>query len=438
MPTTTQYVNLPKDSRFAEGGITLPRCGRVTFDALFEKSSPIRFRVQIQDAPGASNATYSRQEQGRNSNFRTSDRIQSLLEDATHILMEARVHLGAAGGNTYRVSAIDANGNEVVAARDLETRRKLYYQVIKMKGMRLNVSTLTNHLKNEYWNSGRKHYLQLKEIVSLGDIGGHANFDQTTQSQIATLARAKYSRNRDPYCVAIILTDHMAAFETSTVRSAVFTVPPAGLPNVVVPLGTTTAPHAGNPRYLWQSLDSPGSAGDVWWVSGNFQATGPGASPSITQAMVTPAGATHTTEVSVNTSSLPAGWRGRAVLQLKMVNRFRTGLSLANSAVCVASRALWQNRPESQMKSTLVHEFGHKVGMVPGRQDENGNPTDAQLAQQGTYYARMGGHCNHGTDVCVMYGSIHAGRQDVFCATCSPNVRRLDMDASSAPGFAPI
>ncbi|MEX2208180.1 MAG: hypothetical protein WEF50_18300 [Myxococcota bacterium] len=407
-------------------------------DVLFEKSSPIRFRVQVRDAPGASNATYSRLERARNQNFRVSDRLQGVLDDATHVLMEARIHVGAAGGNAYQVSATDANGNEVVAPKDVETRRKLYYQVIKMRGMRLNVGTLTNHIKTEFWNSGRKHYLQLKEIVSLGDIAGFANFDTHTQGQISTLARARYSRDRDPFCIAIVLTDHMAASETATLRSGLFTVPPGGMPNVVVGLGTTTAPHVGSTRYLWQRLDTAGTPDDFWWVSGGFQPVGGGAPTPITQAMVTPAGATHTTQVSVDASGLAAGWRGRAVLELKMVNRFRTGLSLANNAVCVASRATWQNRPESQMKSTLVHELGHKVGMVPGRRDEHGSATNAQLAQQSTYYPLMGGHCNHGTNICVMFGSIHAGRQDVFCAICSPNVRRLDMDASSAPGFAPI
>ena len=118
-------------------------------------------------------------------------------------------------------------------------------------------------------------------------------------------------------------------------------------------------------------------------------------------------------------------------MRVKTVNRWRTGLSLGKNAICVATRAGWRQRGDDDMKSTLVHEAGHKVGMVP-------SGAARELPQQSTYYQLNGGHCNHSTNRCVMYGQIYQGRPNTFCSVCEKSVRRLDLDAASLPGFQPL
>ena len=99
--------------------------------------------------------------------------------------------------------------------------------------------------------------------------------------------------------------------------------------------------------------------------------------------------------------------------------------------ICVATISKWEQRKDDSMKSTLVHEAGHKIGMTSDGTGKSPN-------KQTTYYYKKGGHCNHNTYKCVMYGAIHSGRSNEFCTICNDSVRKLDLDASQLPGFKPL
>lgn len=97
------------------------------------------------------------------------------------------------------------------------------------------------------------------------------------------------------------------------------------------------------------------------------------------------------------------------------------------------------------MAAIMVHEVGHKIGMVPGPQG------DHDLDQQASYYdahGHHGGHCHHGAPLvdyatvvpataptCTMFGDTrtHTLR---FCPDCLPSVRKLDVSPDRKVGIA--
>lgn len=414
-----QFVNILKQDMFTKDndGLTLDRCGRtIKIEVTFEKANmPIGYKVKVTPV-GNDNATYTKKEQKQNPNFKMTRGTAGASDEKT-VIIEDTIQLPAAGGNKYKIEAKDAKGNVVQTPIEIETRRKLYYQVIKMQGMQATVSILTDHLEKEFWESA-KHYIKLVQIPSKGDISGFPNFDEHQQNQIPSLAKNQYSRERDPFCFAIILTDQLAASGESDISGAV-TV------NSRAPNETFQVPNSG---FLWLDLDPPNSAESRWYLGGRFVETSTGRTYPIPSGAVAPIGKTA---VSVNTSSLPNGSVGIIELKVKVVDRFRTGLSFGKNVICVATRAGWQQRANDDMKSTLVHEAGHKIGMVP-------DGSAGGLSKQGTYYQRNGGHCNYLTDKCVMYGMIHPGRDNRFCPKCQVSVRKLDLDGSKLPGFVPL
>jgi len=414
MANLEQWVNLPKDAVHVEDEIkSEERLGALHFEAEFEKASLTHFKVKV--SPRGNKAKYSRKEKKRNANFKIHTFSSQTNTAQKKIKLETDVRLPAAGGNKFLIKA-KYRKTIVQSKTFVETRRKLYFQVIQMKGMKVTVKTLTSHLEDEYWTPAKRYYIKLKEIASKGDISGYPNFDEHQQGELPGLARGNYSNIKDPFCFAIILVDQMAASEKPKSKKTI--VVDHKIPQVLV---STTKP-------IWKDLDKAGSPEEKWNFGGSFIES---VSGKITT--IDPQDITYVSKylVKVKSASLPDGIKGTVELELKLVNRFRTGLSLGKNAICVATRAQWTQRDDGQMKSTLVHEAGHKIGMVP-------DGDDGGLDKQTTFYYKRGGHCNHGKDTCVMYGTIHAKRSNRFCSDCEDSVRRLDLDASKLSGFEPL
>ncbi|MBN1204197.1 MAG: hypothetical protein JXB05_04655 [Myxococcaceae bacterium] len=325
-----------------------------------------------------------------------------------------KVTLSSAGGDKFKFKIKDKEGKEKEIPDEIETRRMLYYQVILMKGMSATEAVLCSHAEAEFLNEGRKHFIKLVKIASKGEMNGLANYDESQQGQIPTQAKASYSDSKNPYCFALILVNQLAASTSETVLSAA---------EVEITDATATVElKAANP--LWLDLDAAGTPEANWFLEGNFQPTDAKLpAVKIEAADVSPKGAAGTSTLVVKTDKIAKGTKGKFKVKLKTVDRFRTGLSLGSNFICVATRAYWKARDDNEMKSTLVHEAGHKLGMVPGTQS--------------TYYSNRGGHCNHNTNKCVMYGIIHSTRDNVFCTVCSESVRGLNLDARTLPGFTP-
>ena len=307
----------------------------------------------------------------------------------------------------------------VEARHTVEAVRKLYFQVIKMETMTVDVDVLKNFLIDEFWNEDRKHFIELKETPSSGDMPHHPNFTRATQDRIGGLVRAQYSDIKDPYCFVLVLVDQLATpNEIAPTTKAGVTIDHAS---------PTEAVSTADPVY--QNLEPMTEPEGTWYYGGSFIPDDGSPPRTIQPAMIS---ITGRRQVTVDTSSLPDGATGTLTLDVKTVLTFRTGISLGdNNAICVATRSWWAQRDNDKMKATLVHEAGHKIGMVPGG-------AVGGLDRQRSYYSRNGGHCNHGHNTCVMYGIITDERDNRFCALCSRSVRKLDLDTWGRPEFRPV
>lgn len=180
-------------------------------------------------------------------------------------------------------------------------------------------------------------------------------------------------------------------------------------------------------KNLWLNLDKPDISEAKWLFSAKFVEDGTGRIFDLVKHVV-PDGK-H--KVKVDTNNLPDKAKGKIELDVKVVDRFRTGLSYNNNLICIATRSEWEQRIDDDMKQTLVHEAGHKIGMV-----SNGKGKSPK--KQTTHYYMRGNHCNFNTNTCVMYQSIHPSVSNRFCSVCNKSVAKLDLDASQLPGFTPL
>jgi hypothetical protein len=151
--------------------------------------------------------------------------------------------------------------------------------------------------------------------------------------------------------------------------------------------------------------------------------------------------------LAVDTSSLPRS-TGEISAVVLVVDIQGMGLSLpTENLVTVASQRLDGTRvPSDTMAGILVHEIGHKIGMVPGPQG------DPDLDEQSSYYdgrGHSGGHCRHPAPLlgdyrgarptpapeCTMFGDIRT-KTTKFCALCETSVRKLDISPQRKIGIA--
>ena len=381
-----------------------------TLEAIFEKKgSPIQFKVKV--TPGGDNAVYTRKEKGRNPNF-SARQITVGLADDKSVLLEESVYLTAAGGDEYTIEAKDAGGNVVKAPFQLATRRKVYYQIIKMTGM--NALSSHSFLTNKLWDTGKKFYIKAVPISSKGDATHIENVDDVPAQKSAMKAagHAQYNNDNYPYCFAILYVDSLAAHSRKT--------------NNTAPMSNGGGPQTVSfSKELWEGVDSPtGSANKDWYVSVEFMGTTPPTALSVNDVRMM-----NRTTVSVSDANIPAGKTGPVRVTVKVIDRWRGGLSFSdcNLVVC-ATRAFVprQSLGASLLEAIILHEVGHKIGMVP---DGNGALARQSNCDDTTF---VGPHC--ADSGCVMYGQADASR-NAFCSICEKSVRKLDETGANLIGF---
>ena len=119
----------------------------------------------------------------------------------------------------------------------------------------------------------------------------------------------------------------------------------------------------------------------------------------------------------------------------------RGGLSFpGGNLICVCTKAWWKENDVAIQSSTLVHEMGHKVGMVS-------NGTGKLPDKVETFYeakGHVGPHCffdlgDQATyagvtgNKCVMFGAVGAGSPTAFCVQCIPALSKMDLSAGWPP-----
>jgi len=427
--TGKHFVNLPRDEKWKDGThvLNIDRLSqKARFKVRFNKSGAYSFKVKYK--PGGSNSAYTDTEKGRNSNFKfeESEKTYTTDSDGTKIIA-SDFFVTAAGKDSYQLMAKDNDGNEV-QSHTKETHRFVYYQGLKMKGVPA-ASNLTTFV-GEF----TKHNITLVSLgsaemehmpnISTGDSDAFQNKARTAYNGSGASAKA-------PYVVAIGYTDHLAVKDASqtVVKSGVEVGP--GKPDVEIPIVN----GSGQSKYLWKNI----VPSEGWFVSVKFRKDGSATDVAVPEAdcAAVPADASvpdMCRKVKVKVSGLAAA-TGTITLTVNWVNRMRGGLSFGGgNLICVCTRAWWQAESTDDQNQVMIHEMGHKVGMVADGTSKGPDKTAKFYEGKG----HVGPHCHQGLPVqdsysgvsgstCVMFGATNG--ITTFCADCTPAVRKVDLSS---------
>lgn len=426
----SQWVNLPRDAKWADGEIVrnIDRLShRPRLKVRFNRPGGHSFKLRMQ--PGASNLAYSGAEKGRNARFTFEENEKSYTTDGDGTkIIDGDMFIESCGNNKFVVEGEDSKGTRKRTSA-LTVKKLIFYQEIKMQnaagtGPLASIATSLSTLRSEY----AKHGVRLEPITA-GSMPHMENISTTDSAAFQTNARGGYSGSaKEPYVVAIGYTGHLAVKDASqTVTKSAVTVGPTAAA-VTIPIVNAS----GNVKYLWNNIVT----GEGWFVSCTFTPNGGGSAVAIPAAKVTAVTAAGRPadmcdRVRVDVTGLAAA-TGTITLRVNWVNRMRAGLSFpGGNLVCVCTRAWWSNKSTASQNEVLVHEVGHKFGMVS---DGTGKLPD-KPAFHYTGKGHIGDHCHHGQPVlpsysgvsgdCTIFGATN-GHSD-FCEDCTPVVRKLDL-----------
>jgi hypothetical protein len=200
-----------------------------------------------------------------------------------------------------------------------------------------------------------------------------------------------------------------------------------GQPDLNIPVRTE-----GIDRFLWIGLDAAG-----WLARAEFTPDA-GATGTITHADRCTAVANdhhypdQCRRIQVRVSDLAAA-TGTLSLYVSLVKKLLGGVSFGNDTprICLATRAGWIDTPALKQQAIVLHEIGHKLGMVP---DGAGSLERLPLQYDHTH---VGSHCHEGLAAagafdqyqfgrCVMFGEALAPNRN-FCAACANAVRKANV-----------
>ena len=429
-----QYVNLKKEAVFIDGTqVTgLYQLGHVIrCKVTFNKPGCHNFKIKLVPDPG--NISYSATEKGRCVNFERQEAELSLTTDSNgEIIVEGdkQLFLDQAGGNIYKISAVDDDGKTVESSATIKTERMLYYIKAEMQGLNSTLNSFSQ-FESEY----KSHHIICNKIAD--DVMSYMKNIDTAVELDVFLANAdnvyKRHNSKAPYDVLVACADHIAiknpAISITTLRP-VYVGP--GRPPVLLPVR-----YRGKSYPLWHNI----SEHDSWFVRGSFTDSRTGRITAINEIQCTPipiAGSVDNCKsISVDVEMLPVGV-GTIRLEVNCVKRMSGGFSVINTnVIAVAARSWWKPYSVDKQNKILIHEIGHKVGMVP---------KGTKLDQPVNYYDERsspnhrGPHCHAGIPVqarydnpktdkprstCVMYGSSNT--VDFFCPDCAECVRKTDI-----------
>lgn len=422
-----QFVNLPRDAKWVDGTHVknVDRLGqKPRIKVTFNKPGKHTFKVKYVPDPG--NVAYSAAEKGRNANFKFEEAEKTFTTDDNGAkIIAGDLFVAASGKAKYQVKATDDVGNEALS-HQVHTQRLVYYVELKMNG------TVAANSLGVFTSEFAKHNVKM---VSAGS----AAMDRipnigTDTSTFETKARTAYNTSgasaKAPYVVAVAYTDHLAVKDSAQeVKKSGVTVGP-GKSDVEIPIVNS----AGKAKYLWKNI----VPGEGWFVSASFLKNGgtPGTDDvAIPEAKCTaiPAGQDDCKKVKVKVDGLAAA-TGTITLKVNWVNRMRGGISIGGgNMICVCTRAWWANESTADQNQVMVHEMGHKIGMVPGGTGKGPDKTPNQYTGKG----HVGSHCHTGLPVqasyseasgtCVMFGSTN--NKSAFCADCVTAVKKEDLSS---------
>lgn len=384
-----QWVNLTKDEIHKDSTIsTIHRCGSLSVKVTAEREGPaIGYLLRV--IPAADNATYGRDELRRNPNFRTTKGRPSVLDNVSTETLDG-IRLSAAGGNKYTIEVKDANGKVVRANEEVEVWRRLYYQVIAMRGVK--VPPLKS-FEEDFRDEKKKFFI---ELIEKGDVRGQMKLIRTITSyyesktgettstngeEFRREAKKVYTiRHLQPYAVAVVFSNYIATVRRLTLE---FVLNKRSNTDGRITFGvnelTVDVKEHQNDQghYLWHNLSGDDTTIDHkhWLERGTAQFVDQEQRVlGIHDNDISIAGSKWGSEggysqVKFRLSPAMAAYLNDHAVTLKVVLRTAKGFSggfsyTALNLITVATKAWWDPSDEEKMLQILNHEMGHKLGMV--------------------------------------------------------------------------
>jgi len=424
-----QWVNLTVNNKWIGEGITDRKQLSEIAPMMVRFAQPGRHVFYLKKEAKANNAAYSATEKPRRLGFRpgTFNRRRFRTHQDGTFLLRQRVTL--AGGDEYTFTVENVNGK--TKSREVHTRRKLYYQIIRMNGAPALSAALITQFESQFWNTANRLYVKMVQITPGRTIPAMVNLDDTVPADynlVCQQARAQRDNSKKPYSVVTLLV------RKNCIR---------GWEDRPIPTTFT------GPTHSFQTLDPLYDVADPtvdWYGRIRWVPNGGGAPHNIPKASCTRAGQGQF-GVQINTAGLPRNVPGRLEIRLRIIEIEGMGVSFSgNNLTLVATQdAVGTAVPPATVVAITNHEVGHKIGMVPGPQGTRA------LDKQSSHYTgrgHSGPHCHTGTALaanfmtvvpaptatCVMFGDISSNTAN-FCGACLGSLRKLDLRSRTNRGL---
>lgn len=465
-----QWVNLPKNSKMAEGGPT-HRLGDLRVRVKFQKATLGSYKWRIRQTDGV---RYSKAERKRNRRFRLFLGGSRTNDSKTELRVMQEFHLPAAGGNKYEAVAI--RNKKEVKSQQVEVRRRIWYQIMHMK----SISSLSlSHMENAFWNPGKNLYLQVKKV------GADAPIDYiktlwknkvkktSNYTQFINAAKTAWSaRDKVPYAFAVAFVDYIAKSGETTIKQPLNFNVPSKLSSWSW-RGDEQTINIGS-KYLWFGLDDQDDKNRSWFIAATLIFIGSdgtkkalGVAPgdaAIAGPDYAPYGGKKQVKLRITEASLKKIGMSRNFFTskkgswtLKLTVRTLAGHSGGFAfteipLLAISTRSWFKDRDKNDMLATVVHEVGHKVGLAARGDGTKGGPLPDKNSHLYGWpkgvddRGHNGPHCANGatwngtnwsgTPICVMFGSNGyvdkstkkwVQRKADFCPDCEKIVRKLDL-----------
>ena len=437
----SQFVNLDRDNKWVDNK-SVTSLGRLGYKpkiyVKFDLPGVSEFTLKA--IPDGSNVAYTDDEKTRNSLFKFIEEEKTYQTESSGELVISDAFLSVGGKSTFHFEVKDTQGT-TLQTKKLKTLRKIFVQEIKMTGdAGKSAASSISTVEAEYKKQGFVvESLTEKTIPEMENIG--ANDSATYKSAVKTAYQSSDGKKKEPFTLVVGYTSHLAVKTSGRQLSKVNVPVGPGSSSITI---NVAGPGKTNPaiktKYLWQKIVT----GESWFESATFEDPTSGVVTVIdekhcTAIPVNGANPNASSQVKIDVSKLPRG-TGKITLTLTWVDRMRAGLSFGGSnLICVCTKAWWKNKTAAQQNEVIVHEMGHKIGMVPGG---TGNLPDKTDTFYDSSKGHVGTHCHHGIPAgqarydaaadatlsdCVMYGSTNS--HSAFCEHCAVAAKKQDINS---------
>jgi hypothetical protein len=444
-----QIVNLPSKDQWVDGTIVTNKDRLSEYPRIkvtFNKKGTHLYWLKFE--PGADNTKYSPAEIKRNKlKFSsTEDEVQGVTGPDGIDIIANRMHIAVSGNDVYKVSASkDKGGIGIKSTGNIKTTRSFYINEVKMTGLTSVTSDISSFIKeftDNYIEMIQLPFVQMDHIENINPL--HSSEIRAFENKVNKAFLNSEGNKKSPYCVAIAYTDQLAIkLENFEKKTDLVEVGPESTPIKIL------IEKDGENKCLWHNIVST----EDWYVSCVFvkQNGDPNKdAKTIEESEITliapDSKKPHEyTSVSIDVTKLKKA-KGNIHLKVNCVDWMAGGVSVGGGhTIAVCTRGFWENVSDAMQNHILIHEMGHKVGMVADGVGKSPDKVD-------TYYDKndapthIGGHChfgipdsnnpfdkddkfpNYDNAKCVMFGATK--KENIkFCENCRPAIRKVDISS---------